>query len=198
MHGDHSRKEPFYQQVRKLHPNLHNAPKLQHLKIYRSTNSPFYASQHQKSTAKQQRISTASTAKKENLQQRKLQHLKIYRSTNSPFYASQHQKSTANQQRISTASTAKKENLQQQTTASEIYSKTAENFYSKKALTSREQSTKEIIYSISDKLHKAPTKDYIKEVTFQTEFKSHFLQDLETSLSNSWTLSTPQPTNSQI
>jgi len=106
--------------------------------IYSSTNSPFYALQHQKPTAKQQRISTAKTAKKENLQQRKLQHLKIYRSTNSTFYAPQHQKTTAKQQRISTVKQRRK-NLQQRnlqhlkiyrSTYSPFYATTASKIYS--------------------------------------------------------------------
>ena len=167
--------------------------------IYRSTNSPLYALQHQKSTAKsaenlysqnsEDRESTAEkTTASENLQS---YNTTILRITASEIYSK-------NQQRISTAKQRGKNLQQSKLQHQKIYSKPAKNFYSKKAFTSREQSTKEIIYSISDKLHKAPTKDYIKEVTFQKEFKSHFQQDLKTSLSNSWTLSTLQPTNRQI
>ena len=134
---------------------------------------------------------TKSFKKKENLQQRKLQHQKIYSI----------RKSTANQQRISTAKTAKKENLQQKKLQHQkIYSKTSREFlqrkqrrkkiYSKRKTTAPEKSTakstiftsngeqRKAIYSIiSDKLHKALTKDYIKRVTFQEEFKNHFQQD---------------------
>ena len=102
MHGDHSRKEPFYQQVRKFHslyttPQNYSSTQLQatilhyetsienpNLKIYKLHHSTHHSIRNLQQ--KQQRISTASTAKKENLQQRKLQHLKIYRSTNSPLH----------------------------------------------------------------------------------------------------------------
>ena len=100
MHGDHSRKQPFYQQVRKLHSTLHNAPELQ---LYttpsynstlrdidwksQSTDLQTHHSTHhsiRNLQQNQQRISTASTAKKENLQQRKTtasENLQIYKLT---------------------------------------------------------------------------------------------------------------------
>ena len=115
----------------------------------------------------------------------KLQHQKIYSKSAKNFYSenSRERESTAekttasenlqqNQQRISTAKTAKKENLQQKKTTAKEKSTAKSTIF-----TSNGEQRKAIYSIISDKLHKALTKDYIKRVTFQEEFKNHFQQD---------------------
>ena len=107
---------------------------------------------------------TKSFKKKENSQQRKLQHQKIYSKFSTEFLQRKQQR-----KRIYS-----REKLQHQ----KIYSKAAEKSTAKSTIFTSNGEQRKAIYSIiSDKLHKALTKDYIKRVTFQEEFKNHFQQD---------------------